>query len=62
MDCKLVARLMRAADIQGVSRRKRYGTTRRQADARPVADLVELDFSASGPNELWVADITFVST
>jgi putative transposase len=59
---KRVARLMRAAEIQGVSRRKRYGTTQRQADARPAPDLVERDFSASGPNELWVADITYVST
>lgn len=59
---KRVARLMRAADIRGVSRRRRFSTTQRQADARPAPDLVERDFSASGPNELWVADITYVST
>lgn len=59
---KRVARLMRAAEIQGVSRRKRYGTTQRQADARPAPDLVERDFSANGPNKLWVADITYVAT
>lgn len=59
---KRVARLMRAAELQGVSRRKRYGTTQRQPDARPAPDLVERNFSAEGPDELWVADITYVAT
>jgi len=59
---KRVARLMRAAELQGVSRRKRYSTTQRQADARPAPDLVERDFSANGPDELWVADMTYVAT
>ena len=59
---KRVAQLMRAANLQGVSRRKRYGTTRRQANARPAPDLVERDFSAEGPDKLWVADITYVPT
>ncbi len=52
---KRVARLMRAANLQGVSRRKRYGTTQRQANARLAPDLVERDFSAEGPDKLWVA-------
>jgi putative transposase len=59
---KRVARLMRAAELQGVSRRKRYGTTQRHPDARPAPDLVERNFSAEGPDELWVADITYVAT
>ena len=59
---KRVARLMREADIQGVTRRKRFRTTRRGPDARPVPDLVDRDFTASGPNQLWVADITYVPT
>ena len=59
---KRVARLMRAAGLQGVSRRKRYNTTQRQANARPAPDLVERNFVANGPDELWVADITYVST
>jgi putative transposase len=59
---KRVARLMRVAGIQGVSRRRRYGTTQRRTDARPAPDLVERNFSAKGPDELWVADITYVST
>ena len=59
---KRVARLMRAADLAGVSRRKGTRTTIRRADARPAPDLVERDFSAPGPDRLWVADITYVST
>ena len=57
-----VARLMRAARIEGVSRRRRGKTTRRASGAQPAADLVERDFSATGPDELWVADITYVPT
>ena len=57
-----VARLMRAAGIEGVSRRRTRKTTRRAAGTQPAADLVDRDFSASGPDELWVADITYVPT
>ena len=60
---KRVARLMRRAGIRGVSRRRwTTGTTRRDAKARPAVDLVNRDFSAEGPNQLWVADITYVPT
>ena len=59
---KRVARLMRAAELQGVSRRKGPRTTRRQPGAEVAPDLVQRDFSAAGPNKLWVADITFVGT
>ena len=59
---KRVARLMRKAGLQGVSRRKSAGTTRRDADAPAAPDLVDRDFSASGPDALWVADITYVPT
>lgn len=59
---KRVARLMKAAGLQGVSRRKRYGTTRRAPGARPAPDRVNRDFQAEGPDRLWVADITYVST
>ncbi len=37
-------------------------TTRRDKDARPAPDLVDRDFSATRPNQLWVADITYVPT
>jgi putative transposase len=59
---KRIARLMRAAGLEGVSRRKRARTTRRCKDRRPAPDLVERDFSAQGPNRLWVADITYIPT
>jgi len=59
---KRVARLMRAAGLRGVSRRKRIVTTVRQADARPAPDLVQRAFTAAGPNQLWVADITYIAT
>jgi putative transposase len=59
---KRVARLMRDADLRGVSRRKRPATTIRSPGVASVPDLVERDFTAGCPNELWVADITYVST
>jgi putative transposase len=59
---KRVARLMRAAGVQGVSRRKRRGTTRRDPAAAPAPDLVSRDFAAIGPDRLWVADITYIPT
>jgi putative transposase len=60
---KRVARLMREAGIVGVSRRRgTVVTTRRDKEARPAPDLVDRDFSASAPNQLWVADITFIPT
>ena len=59
---KRVARLMNAAGIHGVGRRKWVITTARDRAARPAPDLVERDFSAPGPNRLWVADITYVPT
>jgi putative transposase len=58
---KRIARLMRAAGLTGVSRRRGgITTTRRDRTARPAPDLVDRDFTVSGPNRLWVADITFV--
>ena len=59
---KRVARLMREAGLRGVSRRKRVATTVRSETASPAPDLVERDFSQAAPNELWVADITYVPT
>ncbi len=60
---KRIARLMREAGLVGVSRRRGGPiTTRPDKEARPAPDLVDRDFSATGPNQLWVADITFVPT
>jgi len=57
-----VERLMRDAGLRGITRTKGPRTTIGGSgpDARP--DLVERNFTASGPNQLWVADITYVRT
>jgi putative transposase len=59
---KRVARLMKESGLAGVSRRKSVVTTRRNRSARPAPDLVDRQFSADKPNQLWVADITYVPT
>jgi putative transposase len=61
---KRVARLMRQLGIEGVSRRgkRRYKTTIPTKEAPAAPDLVGRVFQAAGPNRLWVADITYVST
>jgi putative transposase len=48
--------------LRGVSRRKRFSTTQRAERARPAPDRVNRDFQAAGPDRLWVADITYIST
>lgn len=58
-----VARLMRTAGIRGISRRRGFTvTTRRDKRDSPAHDLVKCQFRASGPNQLWVADMTYVPT
>jgi putative transposase len=57
---KRVARLMQAAGLQGVSRRKPPRTTLKKPGARPAPDLVDRDFTADRPDQLWVADITYI--
>ncbi len=59
---KRVARLMRAHGIVGVTRRKPHWTTRRDPRAVAAPDLVERTFRAERPDQLWVADITYVPT
>jgi len=54
---------MRQAGLVGASHR--HGgpvTTRRHQEARPAPDLVDRKFTASEPNQLWVAEITYVPT
>jgi len=54
---------MRQGAIAGVSRRRAFTvTTRRDERQRPAPDLVQREFTACGPNRLWVADITYVPT
>lgn len=57
-----VARLMRAEGIAGAVRTKRVRTTRPDPTSVRHPDLVKRDFSATGPNQLWVTDLTYVPT
>ncbi|WP_372454703.1 IS3 family transposase [Mycobacterium avium] len=57
-----VARLMRCAGIEGARRGKRVRTTKPDLAAARHPDLVKRRFTASGPNQLWVTDLTFVPT
>jgi len=57
-----VERLMRQLGIEGAVRgRKPRTTIPDDMAARPV-DLVQRDFTATRPNQLWVADLTYVAT
>ena len=56
-----VKRLMRAHGLQGAKRRgKPWRTTRPDPQARRRPDLVQRDFSAGAPNELWLADLSYL--
>jgi len=57
-----VERLMQQMGIQGVVRGKSCRTTLSDKDAERPADLVQRNFAATRPNQLWVADITYVAT
>jgi transposase InsO family protein len=57
-----VARLMRQAGIRGASRSRKRFTTRSDPAHVRAPDLVNRDFTATRPNEKWVADFTYCST
>lgn len=57
-----VERLMRGMGLQGAVRGKKAKTTVSDDSAARPADLVKRNFTASRPNELWVADLTYVAT
>ena len=57
-----VERLMREMGLQGVVRGRKFKTTVADDGSPRPADLVNRDFTASRPNELWVADLTYVAT
>jgi len=57
-----VARLMRELGIRGVRRGRRWITTRRDERAARAPDLVQRNFTATAPNQLWVTDLTYVAT
>jgi len=58
-----IAAVMRANGLRGVSRRRGWCvTTKRDKEQRPAPDLVQREFTASGINQLWVADMTYIPT
>lgn len=60
---KRIGRLMRMAQIKGVSRRRSYVvTTVRNKRERPAPDLVQRQFKATAINQLYVADMTYIPT
>ncbi len=59
---KRAERLMRQANISGLTLRKKGRTTIRVPGVRVCEDLVDRNFLASAPNRLWVADITYLRT
>lgn len=60
---KRIASLMRQAGLRGVSRRRGWCvTTERNRRDRPAPDLVKRAFVATGVNQLWVADMTYIPT
>jgi putative transposase len=60
--CKRVARLMRAAGLKGVMPQRFVRTTTPDTTAALSTDLVARQFHAPGPDQLWVADITYIPT
>ena len=59
---KRVERLMRAAGISGLVRRRRGPTTISVPGVRVCDDLVDRVFATAAPNRIWVADITYLRT
>lgn len=60
---KRVARLMKTAGIVGCHRRKRsFSITRQDPATQAAPDLVDRRFTRERPNQLWVADVTYVPT
>ena len=59
---KRIARLMRQTGLEGASRRRCTSITQRDRKAQPAPDLVQRDFTADRANQLWVADIKYIST
>jgi putative transposase len=57
-----VERLMAELGLEGVRRGRKRRTTIPDTSAVRAADLVDRDFSATRPDQLWVADITYVAT
>ena len=59
---KRVARLMRQNGLRGATLRKYVVTTQSDPEAVKPIDLVERRFFADAPDQLWVADMTYIPT
>ena len=59
---KRVARLIKEAGVPGGSRRRRTRTTHREPGSRRAPDRVDRNVTAHRPDQLWVADITYIGT
>lgn len=57
-----VARLMRRMDLQTKGRRRFRVTTQGREDHQRAPNLLKGDFTATRPNEKWLADITYIAT
>ena len=57
-----IERLMRSMGLQGVVRGRKVRTTVSDLEDKRPLDLVNRDFIATRPNQLWVADFTYVAT
>jgi len=57
-----VERLMSEMGLEGAVRGRKFKTTIADDSAHRPPDLVKRDFTATRPNELWVADLTYVAT
>lgn len=58
-----IAAVMRANGLRGVIRRLGWRvTTKRDTDRRPASDAVQRDVTATGIDQLWVADTTYIPT
>jgi transposase InsO family protein len=59
---KRIIRLMQANGLQGKCRRSRIRTTDSRHDLPVAPNLLDRDFTADGPNEKWVGDVTYLRT
>ena len=57
-----IARLMRLAGLKGCPQRRFKATTQSDPDHPVAKNLLQQDFSATGPNHRWASDITYINT